>query len=176
MTKNKTRDQTKRKQKAALRSQQRDAAKKRIQKKGAAAPKVIQVTQEQFSDESYLFWLAHGINHILSDYKEGLWTPLFPDIYESGKTPEPEQIAKTLLAKYEGVENWPVEGTVALAWSVQSREMVFAYYLEVIRQMKLLSPESNPDELSRRPHNAAVWRLFDTLKTKQQVRKMTHKH
>jgi hypothetical protein len=176
MSKNKIRNQAKQKQKDALRTKHRVAAHRPIQKPKSKLPEFVQVTQEKFPDESYLWWLAQGINHILSDYKEGLWTPLFPEIYETWTAPAPEQIAQRLMAKYEGVDPWPLEGTTALAWSVQNREMVFAYYTEIIRQMKALAPEHDPDELSRRPHNASVWRLFESLKTKQRMQRLTHKH
>lgn len=173
MTKNKNRDRVKRKQKDTLKTQRRLES-RRSEKQTKPKPKLPEfqdLTQEQFSDASYTFWICNGINHVISNYQEGNWTPLFPEIYETGLAPEPEAIARAIMAKYEGLKEWPLEGTTALAWSVQTREMVYAYYQEVIRQMKVLSPESDSEELSRRPHNAVVWRLFNSLKAKQLTRR-----
>lgn len=172
MKKDKARIQAKKRQKDSLKENRRQKVLKKVVTvpNTKTIPEPPELSQTVFSDENQKWWLCHGINHILSNYKEGIWTPLFPEIYETGLAPEPEQIAKTLMSKYEGIENWPLEVTTALAWSVQNRTIVYAYYQEVIRQMSLLSPDSNPEELSRRPHNAVVWRLMHSMMTGQKRR------
>jgi hypothetical protein len=170
MTKNREQVTQKRKQAAAL----RDAARRKEQSKKKAnimkgprklveAPR-LEVTDAQFSDEDYIFWLCSGVNNIISNHDQGLWTPLFPEIYE-GVLPQPEQIAERIVAKYsEYSKEWPLEGKAALGWSIQSRPVVFVYKKEALRRLAARHPDGNPEELCRKPHDPVVWGLFHFLK------------
>ena len=124
-----------------------------------------------FSEEEQLFWIGHGINCIVSDYKAGTWTPLLEGLYE-GKAPSPEDMVKAILAKYgtEADTKWPPEAKAALAWTVQPREVCFIYKTECVRRLEAKDVEDAETE-ARKPHNSTVWDVFDELKLKLVQRK-----
>lgn len=120
------------------------------------------ITPEEFTQDELIFWLAHGVNFLLSDRTNGVWNPLLDSIYE-GSLPSPEGIAKAIIAKY-GETDWSLEAKAALAWSVQSRDVVFVYKTECLRRLKAAGV-ADPEKASRAPHNEVVWDVFDGLKT-----------
>lgn len=166
--KNKTRNAQKRKQQAAVKSARRRAAQK------PKPPKLKKplVTEEMFPDEDLVFWLAHGVNYILSDYENATWTPLFEEIYEGVKL-TPEDIAKGIIDKFgEPYEKWSEAGELALVWSVQPRETVYIYFLEILRRLR--EKKHSKDECVRlacAPHNGIVWGVFKMIKNELQERK-----
>jgi hypothetical protein len=167
MAKNKERDQGKRRQKAALKSARRRA---NLAKQPKTKP-LSNLGTDQLSDEEWVFWLAHGVNYILSDYDQGVWSPLFEGIYE-GKTMTPEEIAGEVMGQYTGVKEWPATAKAALAWTVSDRTVVHIYYREALR--RALSTGVEPEvarEQIRQPHNPVVWELFNFLQHKLLRRK-----
>ena len=141
----KERARGKRKQKAALKARQRTAALKRSQ-----PPSRARIIQQQFPDEDWVFWIAHGVNYLVSDYGEGIWKPLFEGIYE-GHLPTPEEVARTILEKFgteTGEEGMSLEGKTALAWSVQAREGIYVYYREALRRLQEKDPAADAENLA----------------------------
>jgi len=155
-SKNKQKSNQKRKQKDALKKARRRAA-----QKPALKTKKPLVTEEMFPDEDLLFWLAHGVNYMLSDYDTGTWTPVFEEIYEGAKL-TPEDIARRVVDKYsDSVSSWPPEAEAALAWSVQPRESVYFYFLEILRRLKKKGHSKEKiRQLAVAPHNGVVWGVF----------------
>ena len=165
----------KRQQKAAERAKTRKALpRKKIPPAATGLGRLNQmdVSQEAFSDEAWLFWVAHGVNCIVSDYDNGIWTPLFEGIYE-GNLPDPEDIAQTVMDKYNvNQQEWPVEAKAALAWTVNERSITYVYYREALRRLAAAHGEdANLESLSREPHNPIVWAIFAYLKDKILKRK-----
>lgn len=166
--KNKTRNAQKKRQKASLKS-----ARRRASMKPTAKPsKKPVVTEEMFPEEDLVFWLAHGVNYIVSDYDNATWTPLFEEIYEGVKL-TPEDIAKVIVDKFgETYEKWPEIGEIALAWSVQPRETVYIYFLEILRRLK--EKGHSKDDIRRlavAPHNGVVWGVFRMIGNELRERK-----
>lgn len=132
-----------------------------------------EVTQEMFSDEQYRFWLAHGVNYLVSDYDNGLWEPMFPTIYEGG-TVDSEMMATAITKKFAPLadkdKHWPKAGRTAMSWSLITREVVYIYYREALRRQKMVmknmkttdtSTENlSVEELVVSPGNPAVWEVF----------------
>jgi len=125
-----------------------------------------------FSDEQFRFWLAHGVNYLVSDYENGLWDPLFPSIYE-GKEIGAETMAQAITEKFAPLadkdKHWPKEGRTAMSWSLMTREVVFVYYREALRRQKetLKKSTSSYDtsneavlKLVISQGNATVWEVF----------------
>ena len=120
----------------------------------------------QFPDKDFHFWLAHGVNYIVSDHENGTWEPVFDDIYK-GTTPTPDEITTVLLARYPDTKNWTVNTKAAVAWAVTDRAVVHVYYKEVQRRVASAHPELERDEvedLAMKPHQPIVWGVFKYLR------------
>ena len=174
------RKQAKRKQKRALKQQRRSTLLPgRPRKKPPRLPlqmrKLLADTgklkvQEAPLDwpaEDFLFWVAHGVNYLLSDYSTGTWSPMFEVIYESGTVPpQLSEVQKAVMARF-GPDNgeWPPEGRAALAWTVQGLKPVYTFYLDAKRRV-LAADDSGEDVevLVRKPFFSPVWETFDFLK------------
>lgn len=159
-----------RKQKVAAKKKQRDK-KRAALRKGQASTKpksgLPEVDADVFTPEELVFWLAHGVNYLVSDLSEGLWDPLFEGIYEDPpRLPDPEEIAGAVMAKYQGVKEWPNEGKAALAWSVHDRSVVYIYSREAYRRIQASSPDADPMVHAKEPANSTIWSMFEYLKTK----------
>lgn len=129
----------------------------------------LKIPQDVFPDDQMTFWICHGINCILSDYDNGVWSPMFESIYE-GKLPASAEITQTILDKYNapssaGIDNWPQEAKSALAWAVSDRNVVYVYYREAHRRlMAAHGGDADIEGKAMAPHNPLVWALFNYLK------------
>jgi len=120
-----------------------------------------------FPDEQFRFWLAHGVNYIVSDYENGIWEPMFPSIYENTAV-DSAVIAKTITTKFTPLtdkeKHWPKAGKTAMSWSLMTREVVYIYYREVIQRLKASlkgkDVETTVEELATSPGNPIVWGVF----------------
>lgn len=168
MAKNKARNHQKRRQKAALKSTRRKSAQKPVPPK----TKKFVVTEEMFPQKELLFWLAHGVNYIVSDYDNATWTPLFEEIYE-GVEITPEQMARGIIDKFgESYENWSDVGDAALAWSIQPRQTVYIYFLEILKRLREKKyTKSQAASLACAPHNGIVWSVFRMIQNELIERK-----
>lgn len=132
----------------------------------------LMITQDMFPDEQMAFWICHGINCILSDYDNGVWSPMFESIYEGNgpSSPASAEITQKILDKYNapssaGIDNWPQEAKSALAWAVSDRNVVYVYYREAHRRlMAAHGGDADIEGKARAPHNPLVWALFNYLK------------
>ena len=174
----------KRRQVAAAREaeRRRKAAIKKEKLKGGTSTssvrqEALKLTDDQFPDDTHLFWLCHGVNYIVSNHEQAIWNPLFPEIYE-GKLPIPEAVAERVVNKYSEFAEWPIEGKAALGWTVQSKEVVYVYYKEAHRRLMSRYPDGDAEELCRQPHDLVLWGLFNFLKERllpTKVRKASRK-
>jgi hypothetical protein len=125
-----------------------------------------------FSDQDHLFWVAHGINYIASDYDEGVWKPLFPEVYE-GDLPEEEALARRVMDTFAAdlEQEGASPGKTATAWAVQDKATVFVFQQKALEQYKQGSPDDEDPKLAIcQPHVGAVWRVFEELKAQIQRR------
>jgi len=149
----------------------REHLKKKKMKPGAfklSAPAVV--TQEMYPDELHRFWIASGVNYLVSDYDNGVWDPMFPAIYEGGEVTSAE-IASKITNKYAPLadkdRHWPKEGRTAMSWSLINREIAYVYYREAIRRLTehnkkkvLTMPEGLPEDVVKTAANPIVWEVF----------------
>ena len=164
---NKQQAAQRRQAKAAIKAKERKAMGKKTPPPAANPLNTIQVDDASFPTEDMIFWVAHGINCITSDYDTGTWTPMFDEIYR-GHLPTPEAITQAVMDRYN-VPNkeWPHEAKAALAWAVQERHIVYVYYKEAVRRLTAAhGGDADIEGMARAPHNPLVWALFDYLKTK----------
>ncbi len=162
-TKNKALIHNKRRQKAAMKAKLR--VNRPRPKYHVSDASVAAMAAELFPDDQWVFWAAHGVNFLLSDYTEGVWTPMFEGIYD-GAVVTPNDIAHALVTRY-GADNegWPPEGKAALAWVAQSREVGFIYKTECIKRLQAKG-DKDAETTARLPRNGTVWEVFSELKTK----------
>lgn len=91
----------------------------------------------------YEFWLLHGMNFLLSSYIDGLWTPMFPEIYQGKTVPRTDVFKRLLKTHLDTTTNLlsPL-GTKAILWaSLKPPEM----HALVLRARRLASDQKkNP--------------------------------
>jgi len=143
---------------------------RRKEKQAAARRAQAQRTQRPprglaaFSTEDTLFWLAHGVNFLASDYGEGIWDPLLEGIYQ-GHIVGPDTIARTVSEKFGINEEGELSDTgfACLAWTAQDQRTVYGFSREALRRVKVKTPDG-AIEACREPGNPIVWEMFQTLK------------
>ncbi|MEI6297234.1 MAG: hypothetical protein WCO84_06395 [bacterium] len=170
-TRDKVKNQMKQRQKAALKSKARVKSRVKLSSKSKVSSGMLaMMAEELFPNDQWIFWAAHGVNMLLSDFDNGTWTPMFEGLYE-GNVPLPGDMAKALVDKY-GPDNdqWTPEAKAALAWLAQSREVGFIYKSECLNRLKAKG-DTDPEVTARLPHNSVVWEVFSELKGKLIARK-----
>lgn len=125
-------------------------------------------SQVRFVSEEYEFWLAHGMNFLSSDYTQGLWEPLFPEVYNEGFTAfDRTTIVNRLLDKYldKATNRLSPVGTKCLAWfSLKPHEM-----FDFVWRMRRSQPHHHTDKPwveARKPANPSLWeRVHEAMNT-----------
>jgi len=121
------------------------------------------------TDEEHVFWLCHGANFIVSDEENGLWEPIFEDIYD-GVVPEAEQLAQTILGKYakeiDSEEALTGVPRSVLAWTVTEKSAVRIYKFESERRIREKDPDCDAEMVARQPHNPVVWGVMSEVKAR----------
>ena len=103
-------------------------------------------TQEMFPDELHRYWVAHGINFLVSDYDNGVWDPMFPTLYE-GATIGAKEIADAIISRFADQTekgHWSKVGRTVMAWSMSPRDITYVYYREALRRVKAKRKEPVP--------------------------------
>ena len=155
--KNKARNAAKNRQRRALKKTRRRKGKKR--KPPAPTPSVI--PKGAFPDDERAFWIAHGVNFLHSNFDEGVWNPLFPEVYE-GKPIDMDRISNRLVAFVGGAEELTPEQQVVLGYAFQDRLAQYAFKLEAERRLQEKG-DTEPEVTARLPHQPVVWELFHML-------------
>lgn len=140
---------------SALESVARTAA-ERLQRKKRAD------SLDTFVANEYEFWLLHGMNFLTSNYSEGIWSPLFPEVYGAGfSSMDRTTLTKRLMEAYLDPETNRLSetGTRCLAWVAMKPkemwEMVFR-----IRRSQSHGFQDSPWVESRKPANPSVWSIL----------------
>jgi hypothetical protein len=153
----KTRAQMKRSQKAALKRKQRAKSKKGKPRVSRPEPAPKSALPEDFTDEVRNYWIAHGVNFLVSDYAEGEWKPMFPEIY-TGTAPDDETVATRLVSAFgKEVKSMTKPQRAVLAYALEGPE---AHYLFKRKAELLLADQEDPQEAARKPHQPLVWEMF----------------
>ena len=150
---------------SAAKRRQKNAQKSKTRDKKVAARKASQKTDpKDMPEEKYLFWLAHGVNCILSDKPTASWEPLYPEIYEGAVFPA-TKIAEIFMSRYEAVKDWSTDIKSALGWLVSNPSVVNIYYHEALRRARSNKPlETDLDAYLQKPGCPEVWEVFEHLK------------
>lgn len=126
---------------------------------------VLQITTHTFPEVTFQFWLAHGVNYLLSDYEKNIWTPMFESIYQ-GKLLTPTEINRKLMERFSDMHAWTLSARAALAWTVTDRAVIYVYYKETLRRAQSYYQDDDVDSRIREPQNVIVWSVFNLLKNK----------
>ena len=104
---------------------------------------------------NYIFWKAHGCNYLLSDYKQGIWNPLFPEVYEN-KTINDIEVIERIGTRYQKGNSVSQDAKPALIWALTTPNNLW----KLVREIKRGVPVSD----LRKPYRAKVWKSFDSIK------------
>jgi hypothetical protein len=162
MKNNKEKNAAKRRQKKALRDTRRrkgNRGKKRVAK---ALPGPQFDINSMFPEPEYQFWLAHGANYLASDYKEGNWTPLFPDLY-TGRLYEPEELVQRTLAHFEKEGDAGGVQKRIIAWLLTERTLIWAFKAGMAHRVMDAFPSDDPVDTLRKPHVGVLWEGFSQV-------------
>ena len=149
------------KQQAAKRRQKKEATKKASRKARLRPP--VKRAAPEMSPEAAQKWKAHGVNYILSNYAEGIWDPLFEEIYEDEDyVPDQDTLARRIFDKFGYTHtDWPAEARAALAWIVSPPKVVTLYHQIALGR---ILEAGEPSDNVYAPHNSTVWGVFEYLK------------
>lgn len=73
----------------------------------------------------YAFWVAHGLNYLASDYEQGVWSPLYPEVY-TGTVVSANTIFTRVLNRFLGPDKHLSEaGIKCVLWASLRPEELF---------------------------------------------------
>jgi len=137
--------------------------------------KIPKVSDKMFPDEEWAFWLAHGINYLISDYSTGNWTPMFPEIYMTSypgrqvlsvgdltKKVFERFISEREINSETGADEIPGYGKAAMAWMMCPKEQVYIYYQNVLAILRK-NKSTYPDGAATLPHQPLIWDFFNNV-------------
>lgn len=159
---NKTKKAQKRRQKRALKSTRR----RKVNKGKVRSPREIGhmasasklVGGPLLSEEDSVFWLAHAINFLSSNYDEGEWAPLFPEVY-LGKLDTTTITARLFsVAEKDGPDMSGRERAI-LAYAMQGAYAHYAFMKKAEQTLQAAGVE-DAHEAARQPRQPLVWQMF----------------
>jgi hypothetical protein len=116
-------------------------------------------SEQRFVSDEYEFWLAHGMNFLCSDYTQGVWDPMYPEVYNVGfKALDRTTIVKRLMDRHLDKKTNRINpvGTRCLAWfSLKPREM-FNFVWQIRRNQQHHLTDL-PWIEAKKPANPSVW-------------------
>lgn len=123
------------------------------------------------TDDEHIFWLCHGANFIASDEENGVWDPIFENIYgPEAMLPAAENVAQRVLSKYvteiEAEEDLSGVPRSVLAWTVTEKSTVRIYKYECEKRLHDKDPECDAHALAREPYNTTVWAVMAMVKAR----------
>lgn len=101
----------------------------------------------------YIFWMCHGINFLNSDFKEGIWNPVFDFIYNEDTTRLENFTITDMLNAIGGERLNQMSGRIAL-WAVQQPIVLFE-----------LNTYSKKKPSLRNPADSEMWAYFHNFIT-----------
>ena len=115
---------------------------------------------KQFEDSGEAtWWVANGVNYLRSDYDEGVWSPVFPEIYEDGYEITIETIKGYLTQHFNPEDNsWTAEGRRAIGMVMSPVEAVYAI------ATKCIDVANAADLDPKSPKCDPVWQVFNLFK------------
>lgn len=168
----KQRNNAKRKAKrsaAALERRETAAAQRWINKLVRQFNATRQQYQPVMDEEEHSFWIAHGINYLVSDETTGVWDPMFQAIYEDGDVSY-DDIGAALSERYKAemeMNPMPPLTQTVLSWAVLDDRVVAMYVNEMVRRIMEANEGWTKEQAledARRPHHPTVWDVMRLVK------------
>ena len=147
-----------RKRKATVRAQniQRNAPKSR---KAAPIDPMAAVLNAFENSGQATWWVANGLNYLASDYDEGIWSPVFPEIYDDDFEITVELIKNYLNQHFNAEDNtWTTEGRRAIGIVMSPVQAVYTLAQKCISEAR--AAEVDPTT----PKCEPVWKVFNIMK------------
>lgn len=147
-----------RKRKATVRAQniQRNAPKSR---KAASVDPMAAVLNAFENSGQATWWVANGLNYLASDYDEGIWSPVFPEIYDDDFEITVELIKDYLNQHFNAEDNtWTTEGRRAIGIVMSPVQAVYTLAQKCISEAR--AAEVDPTT----PKCEPVWKVFNIMK------------
>lgn len=119
-------------------------------------PKTLAAFESNQSGVGYDFWRAHGVNYLASDYEEGLWSPLFPEIYQGSVIRSDILFRRILSHLLDDTGRLTEKGLKCILWVSFKPEELHKMVYRVQRYANIHKGES------RQPSDPHVW-TFMTL-------------
>jgi len=168
----KNKQQARRTQKKAAKRRAREKLVAKRERTGPTKPAPMPGFGDFVSSGEYLRWLAHGANFLASDYEEGTWDPVFPEVYtgdpDNYNQANHDAFRKRLMDRYWNAktEEWVgAEGKVIVAWATVTPEPAYVFYLEGIRLLADAGVEE-PFEVIWAPHNGIIWEFLNQIRAR----------
>lgn len=103
-------------------------------------------------------------NYLASDYSQGLWTPLFPEIYSQDTSTWTENhLFGRLVKTFGAMDQWAPEATALAAWCSTSTEVALAFYRQALALLQQARVK-NPQQEAWEPHQGVLWEFLHPLK------------
>lgn len=115
-----------------------------------------------FPEPEYRFWLAHGANYLASDYHNGNWTPLFPELY-TGRLYEPEELVQKTLAHFETHGDEAGAQKRIVAWLLTERHLIWGFKAGMAHRILNANLDGDPVEILQRPRVGILWEGFSQV-------------
>lgn len=160
--------QAKRQRKALQQRRKRNATlkarniRRNTAKKDASLETGLKAAIQSFVDNGdAVWWVANGINYFQSDYDEGIWSPVFPEIYEEDHTLTPDTLKGWLTQHFnEEDKTWTDEGRHAAGLVMSPPTVIFVFAQRCIDAALQAEGDFNP----RSPACEPVWQVFHEMK------------
>ena len=132
----------------------------------SAEEKLAKMILDFENSSDYLFWIGHGLNMLASSYKEGTWTPVFPDLYGEGRQITEDEISAYIMGHYDKETNtWTSEGRCAVGWANSTVVNIYSVQQKCLAEAQKNSVD--PNNAACDPRAAAcgpVWRIFGIMR------------
>lgn len=154
------------KQRNAQKARQAKALKKARRSKPYKAKPFHQnsmVSESGFPEKDRVFWLAHGCNFLASDYGDGAWEPMFPEIYREGFEANTDYITNRLVPLIETEDPLEVWQQAVLSYALQEAVTYCVFMLKAEELLKQAGMGEEAKAEARKPHQGLVWQMFHDL-------------
>jgi hypothetical protein len=113
--------------------------------------------------EEFPKWFVQVLNYFVSDYDEGVWSPMYPEIYE-GSQPHLQKVVDAVAEKYYSKEadTFVSEtGMIASGWIASDSHIHYAIYQAAQNYLK----DRGAEDTIWDPHSGHLWEFLKGIET-----------
>tara|TARA_X000000950_G_scaffold200081_2_gene240889 strand:+ start:13304 stop:13966 length:663 start_codon:yes stop_codon:yes gene_type:complete len=112
------------------------------------------------------WWVGNILNYFASDYDEGVWSPVFPEIYDEGAELHQDDVTAYLTQHFnEEEKTWTAEGERAVAICMSPPHAIYAIAQKCLQGCQEKDPDAELElEDIQTAKNDAVWQVLDFMK------------